>query len=708
MTVTKKREPTPRKLWLRRALKAGLATILLFVLCIFFAGTDMAFQRLWFPLGERTTGAKIGAAYASLSLSGDVELIDVRYEDPAMGISAKINRAEISFSPASLLFGPRPRLTRVEIWGARVVIDEGADGAEETEAPEVSGLPATLLPVAIDRLTLSDLSVLSRVAGIRVEVSTLTLKDLAPGAEAVMNFRTWAEYSPPEEGAQTYSGRFDGIVVLKPSRDARSVNARAEAKFAVEAKPSVNGKVIRRTGIRPPPRGVEGSLTAAFDLVYAPASIRFACQLAAEKLILSDPDSPEASPELAFNMSAEGRLEPEEGRLTLSELSGVLRQEGNDLFRVTLTETIELKISEDSDAESGEKALAEPKAKVPDENAQIAPKLYAEFGPVTVDDLRPWAGFLGIGGLDAAESGRFEANVSVGVTPEGDFIRGFGDLKLSEFNVKLEGADSPIGPLGADANFFFSAMEFEVFTLNELELTATLDDREIAVLKSSGSYDSGKESARLRAHIRFAEPLRTAEAFEAYEEPRGYRVDGGSTEIEIRLDRSSGDAPYLVSAHARSESLRIENPKGMIHESAFVADVSAQIGADWGEVKRIRASVALLDDAQTTTGLLTAGGYWPLAFEEESVAKERNAGPSTSRGRARPSSGRGGKIVGELIGFDVKPWLEILGAKAEATEDEWPASGTFTLEVDARGEVYTFEGEERVGPILVPHDDQAP
>lgn len=687
---------------------SAVAMALLFVFCTLFAGTNMAFQRLWFPLGERVTGAKVGAAYASLSLAGNALLTDVRYEDPAMGISAKVNRVEISFSPLSLVFGPRPRLTRVEIWGTRVVIDQSTEAAEETEAPEASKLPETLLPVAIDRLTLINLSVFSRPDGIRVEVSTLTLKDLVPGAEAEMSFRTWAEYSPPEEGTQTYSGRFDGTVILKPSPDARSVHAEAEAKFAIESTDGPLGTGIHDTGIRPPPRGIKGSLAGSFDLDYAPASIRFACQLASEKLILSDPGSPEGSPELTFSMEAEGRLEPAERRLTLDVLTSRLGQEGIDLFRVTLAETIELEIPKDDGPRSDERDTARVHAKDRDEDAQTVPQLYAELGPVTVDELRPWAKFIGIGGLDAAESGRFEANLSVDVAPEGDFIRGFGELKLSELSVKPEGADSLTGPLGADANFSFSAEKFELFTLDALELKATLDEREFVVLKSSGNYDSGKESVRLRANLRFSEPLRTAEAFEAYEEPRGYRVDGGSAEIDVEFEQASGDAPYLFDLHARSESLRIENPKGMIHESALDAHVTGQIDADWSEVTRIRASVALLDDAQTTAGLLTAGGYWPLAFEEDSVAAEGEESPSTSGAKAESAPARGGKIVGELFRFDVKPWLEILGAKAEATEDEWLASGTFTLEVDARGEVYVFEGEERVGPILVPADDRAP
>lgn len=456
-----------------------------------------------------------------------------------------------------------------------------------------------------------------------------------------------------------------------------------------------------------------GSLNGRLHLKAKAGAIEIDSELRGRDLRLAARADHGETPPLSIDLSHEALFESEQRRLRIERASMNVTESERQLLTVRQTAPFELRFedspttatpelpADESQADAGEGEQRTPAAKASPARLELA------LDRVELDRLKPWAAAWGGEWLRPAAGGTLSANLTADLASSARSLSVQGDLQVRDLLWSNEETDPPLGPLSFISTFDASSPDLDRFALRSFETDVQAANGRLAKLNAEGAFNrnDGALSGRLSAALPDL-PLALNEV-RLIPENATVALTRGEAELNLAADRTARNEPTQLNGGGRIRNANLTVEGNELIRSA-AADFNARIPPEDSRLDAIHLRFDVTDAADANAGTVAIEGYWPTAFEQRDEETETAAGPSqqTSPPPAAPPAGKLGIVA---RGFDLKPWFELFGLRLEDPEGPaWPASADLTLTVDPFGEVFTLEGEERIGPVESQPSNAAP
>lgn len=742
----------------RRRLLLTLGALLLIGGLLFaYARSEDALQRFYLPLTSRRLGVELEAEGLHIGMGPRVELRRVALVHPATGLVLLAESVSSRWALIELLRGGVPRLNDLRVEQLTVVVP--APREEEAEPPSAGPRTAPWIPVAIDnarieriRFSVSD----EAATWLRGTIGPLDLVALDPGRTTRLTAPVDLRFSPtaslrvfrltgPAEFQleQPQAGRMlrwnlDWPVSLTESEpiggtgaplalsigqtlggalaaDGQSTHSlRAEARGPERAAGSVTAELHvgpspgadaasprRSLDLRASGEGIQPALVNPLLAAAGPESLQSGELAGRVNLTLSGDvvsiDSDIAADQLRLAANADhGETPPLDLRLvqqaTLRREARILQVDRSSLrvldadrlvIEADLTAPFHFAFDDRSSTESAPAVGEIPRALAGD--GRPPARLELTLDRIEIERLRPWTAVWGSTLLRSARSGLLTGNLTAELAPSATGVALGGELDVRGLVLQGPEGEASRGPFEIRTSFEGRSPDLSRIELDAVALDIGATQGSLFSIEGRGTADRELGILMGRGTADITDLPFTLRQLDLLRDGKHFNFVAGSARLELEAERQGLDEASHLTGDLHFRELRLTAEERELVRSAYTS-FSARIPARQRGLETIELVMQATDAAGQPAGTLSAGGYWPLRHEE--------AGPESSAG------GVAGKIGMKLRGFDLLPWLELFGYRAEGPEAfPWPASADVTLTVDPRGEIFTLEGEERIGPI---------
>lgn len=312
-------------------------------------------------------------------------------------------------------------------------------------------------------------------------------------------------------------------------------------------------------------------------------------------------------------------------------------------------------------------------------------RLEMDLDQIEIERLRPWTAVWGSTVLSSTESGVLSGELTAELAPPAKSVAVRGDLAVEGLMIRETGSEASRGPFTLALDFQGRSPDLSSLFLESVAAELGAADGVLARLEGRGTTDRERDMLLGRGTVTVPDLPLTLRQFGLLGSERHVTLVAGDVRLELETEKLDREAAAHLSGDVHFRELRVAAQGRELTRSAY-ASFSGRMPPRQGRMETIEVVLQATDEAGRPAGTLSAGGYWPLGFEG---------------GASRPVSPEiAGRLGFKLRGMDLRPWLELFGYRADDPGAyPWPASGDVTLTVDPKGEVFTLEGEERIGPL---------
>lgn len=437
-----------------------------------------------------------------------------------------------------------------------------------------------------------------------------------------------------------------------------------------------------------------GSVDGRLHLELGAGEMEIVSELRGDDLRLAANRDHRETPPISIELLQEGLFQNEQRKLRIERAALSVREGGAQRVEARLTAPFEFLLQDSATTETPETSLASPESTDPDQTGSPA-RLELSINRIEIDRLKPWTAVWGSEALSAASGGTVSANLTAQLASSARSVSVQGQVQVRDLLWSTDEASSTLGPLDIDSDFETQSPDLSRFTVPRFASTLEISGQDFATLDGEGAFNrkDGSLSGRFTAALPDLPLMLEETGLIAGNAP--VALETGNLELELSANRAS-----------RNERLRLEGGLQLGATTLAVegnrlvrtakADFSGHVPPRESRIEAILLKINVSDESGAEAGKVNVEGYWPTRFDEaEATAPGTAASPP-----ALPPSPVSGKLGIRARDFDLKPWLELFGLRLEDGEGPaWPASADLTLTVDPAGEIFTLEGEERLGPV---------
>jgi hypothetical protein len=529
--------------------KLGLFLLLALVLLaslLFYLQTRPGFRHVIVPLAAKLTGARLEVRDGLLSLLGSLEVDGLTYEDPASGILLDAEWLALRATPWSFFTEGVPRIDDLELKKAnlRVVVRPGPAGALVHEAESERSQAIGLVPVAIERARLEDVTLIvdqgdSRFTG---QVAA-ALDGLGPGRSGNVTLRT--SFQLERSGAQDLAGAVDLALAVEVAQGGTPITwngtnrallrtgrgsleptdpavvgfeqtLKGEYEQAAQHLRASSNVTVRRSGAQ---LGT-AELTAAMEGAKRPAVTDASLTMAgitgdtlnlllggtkAARIHAGQFDARVEAHVEGPRTSVRGNVTGSGVRLRLGEREASppvdvsLRHVGSfdSATRDVAIETLTLSIGEGaktllSGALDRPVSLHLDRAEGGTQSSGVAAEpavLSVRLAQSDLQELRPWLSLLGHEPLKGVAAGKLGGSLVVSIYEQGATVDVAGKLESTGVMLRGEGSGraSLVGPLAIVADWKSRLSGMQLLTLDPVTTTISLKGKPVGTLQATGA-----------------------------------------------------------------------------------------------------------------------------------------------------------------------------------------------------------------------------
>lgn len=527
-----------------------------------------------------------------------------------------------------------------------------------------------------------DFSVIQRLEG-----------SLSPASESEHALQATASHAGQEAGALSTR-----IRIGAPSGEARR-------SILLEA----NGGGLQPVLINPalavfgPESLSTGSLDGRLHLKLESGRTEIDSDLKGKNLRLAANNDHGETPPVSINLAQTALFHHEQRLLKIERTSLNVRERGQSRIQARLTAPFEFQFDDDATTGSPESVTGKaiPKAApawplLP--QASSPARLELSIDRIEIDRLKPWSAVWGSDLLQRAVGGTLSAKLTaeLAATARSVSVQGNADVRDLMWENPEDG--STLGPLSMLTEMETLSPDLSRFTLRRFSADIQGSGLHLASIDAGGSFNRKDGAVAGRLEVALPDLPVTLNELGLLREDSPAALQAGRAFLEISADRPSRDDWMQLEGSAEIVQATLAVEANRLVRSAKAA-FNGHIPPSEPRVEAVALNVDVSDGNDAPAGTINVEGYWPTAFE----AREETAAAPARNDSPLPASPVAGKLGIRARGFDLKPWFELFGLRLEGPESTaWPASANLTLTVDPFGEIFTLEGEERLGPLTGP------